>query len=35
MGVFGGITYDTKENVRSLTEVSINGESLPMIEEDM
>ncbi|WP_347923895.1 hypothetical protein [Pontimicrobium sp. SW4] len=34
MGVFGGITYDKKENIRSLTEVSINGENLSMIEED-
>jgi len=34
MGVFGGITYDTNENIRTLTEVNINGENLSMIEED-
>lgn len=34
MGVFGGITYDTKDNVRASTKINFKGEDLLMIDED-
>lgn len=34
IGLFGGITYDTSESIKSLTTVTFKGEELPMIEEN-
>ena len=34
VGVFGGITYDTKENIKAITSISYKGEKLKMASED-
>lgn len=34
IGIFGGITYNTKEEIKAITNVNYNGENLYMLEDD-